>query len=228
MQRNKITLAATAAALVAGGAVGAIIGVPGVSGAQDSGTTTTTVAAEQETTTTTEGSAETTEPDASTDSTDPARPDGDCDKTPLADDIAAKVEAAALEAVPGGEVLRTMAGRDGTGYAAHVEKEDGTHVVVLMDDAFAVTSVEDAPAGRGGPGGRHGGPHGAPLADDVAAKVEAAAVEAVPGGTVDHAEQDREGTGYHAHVTKADGTHVIVHEDEAFAVTSVEDAPAHR
>ena len=48
-----------------------------------------------------------------------------------------------------------------------------------------------------------------PLEGDVATQVTAAAQAAVPDGTIDRVETDNDGV-YEAHVTKADGTHVIV------------------
>jgi hypothetical protein len=73
--------------------------------------------------------------------------------------------------------------------------------------------------GRGpGPGQRR------PLDDATAAKVKAAALEAVPGATVDKVGHDRGSDGYMAVLTKADGTtRVLVHEDKNFKVTKVED-----
>jgi len=73
------------------------------------------------------------------------------------------------------------------------------------------------------------GPGRTPLDDATAAKVKAAALEKVPGATVDRVGRDkRNGDGYLALLTKADGTtRVLVHEDKDFKVTSVEDpAPA--
>jgi uncharacterized membrane protein YkoI len=59
------------------------------------------------------------------------------------------------------------------------------------------------------------------ITGDAADKVKAAALEAVPGATVDRVESDADG--YHAHLTKADGTHVTVQVDGAFKVTSVDE-----
>ena len=61
------------------------------------------------------------------------------------------------------------------------------------------------------------------LTGDTAAKVKAAALAAVPGGTVQRVENDAEGSPYEAHMTKADGTHVTVKVDSNFKVTSTED-----
>jgi flagellar hook-length control protein FliK len=87
-----------------------------------------------------------------------------------------------------------------------------------------VTAVIDAPQGRGG----HGGPGAGETAleGDVAAQVTAAAQAAIPDGTVDRVETDSEGSPYEAHVTKADGTQVVLKIDENFTVTATEDMPA--
>ena len=55
------------------------------------------------------------------------------------------------------------------------------------------------------------------------ASVKAAALTAVPGGTVYRVETDADGATYEAHMTKADGTRVTVKFDKSFAVTSIED-----
>lgn len=63
--------------------------------------------------------------------------------------------------------------------------------------------------------GRHDGFPGrhaeTPLTGETAAKVKAAALEKVPGGTVMRLEKNADGAGpYEAHVRKSDGTHVVV------------------
>jgi uncharacterized membrane protein YkoI len=63
-----------------------------------------------------------------------------------------------------------------------------------------------------------------PLTGDVATQVTAAAQAAVPGGTIDRVETDNDGV-YEAHVTKADGTHVIVQVGADYAVTGTIDQP---
>lgn len=56
----------------------------------------------------------------------------------------------------------------------------------------------------------------------VAAKLKAAALKAVPGGTVYRVEADAGDGVYEAHMTKADGTEVTVKFDKNLAVTKVE------
>jgi hypothetical protein len=58
---------------------------------------------------------------------------------------------------------------------------------------------------------------------DQAAKLKAAALKAVPGGTVYRVETDGDGDAYEAHMTKADGSAVTVKFDENFAVVKVEE-----
>jgi hypothetical protein len=68
------------------------------------------------------------------------------------------------------------------------------------------------------------GCHHEPLDDATAAKVKAAAEQAVPDATVKHTAHDRSNTeGYVAMMEKADGARVLVHEDADFKVTKVED-----
>ena len=76
-------------------------------------------------------------------------------ETLLTGDVADRVSAAALAAVPGGTVIRVETDADGSPYEAHVRKADGTEVVVKVNDAFDVTGTE-AGGGPGGPG--HHGP----------------------------------------------------------------------
>ncbi len=158
----------------------------------------------------------------------PGRPGGPGHE-PLTGETAEKVKAAALAKVPGGTVLRAEAGGPaGSKYHVHVRKADGTEVVVLVNASFEATSVETRPAaGRGGPGHRGrgpGGPRGAreALTGDTAAKVKAAALDKVPGGTVLRTEKGGpDGAAYHAHVRKSDGTEVVVLVNAQFEATAV-------
>ncbi|MDB4940435.1 MAG: hypothetical protein JWO40_860 [Candidatus Doudnabacteria bacterium] len=60
------------------------------------------------------------------------------------------------------------------------------------------------------------------LTGDVAAKANAAALAAVPGATIDRAENDAEGATYEVHMTKSDGSEVTVKLDGNFNVTATE------
>ena len=138
-----------------------------------------------------------------------------------------KVKAAALEKVPGGAVLRAQkGGPDGSAYHAHVRRSDGTEVVVLVNASFEATSVQAAPACRGrGPGG----PRHEALTGATADKVRAAALEKVPGGTVLRTQKGGpDGSAYHAHVRRSDGTEVVVLVNGSFEATSVQTGPPGR
>ena len=90
------------------------------------------------------------------------------------------------------------------------------------------TAAVDPPAMRDPSQGGHVGANGTKeelLTGDAAEKTKAAALAAVPGGTVERVETDAEGSPYEAHVTKADGTHVTVKLDSSFAVTGIESGP---
>ena len=154
-------------------------------------------------------------------------------ETALTGDVLAKVKAAAI-AKAGGTVDAATTENDGSNaaaaYEAHVTKADGSRVTVILNNAFNVLTVE---TGRGGGPGDHGrGDHGGngetALTGDVATKAKAAAV-AKAGGTADRAttETDSSDTAaaYEVHVTKADGSHVVVILDKNDAVLSVETQP---
>lgn len=86
--------------------------------------------------------------------------------------------------------------------------------------ASAADSSSGAPAASG---------YGAPVRPDEtqltgsdATKAKAAALKAVPGGTVYRVETDAGDAAYEAHMTKADGTPVTVKMDRNFNVTAVE------
>jgi len=132
----------------------------------------------------------------------------------------AKVRAAALVAagvVGGGVLAGTLSATAATGTST---------------TAPSATSSTPAPP-SGGPGFGQGrmGPGGAqPMRSDEklvtgsdAATLKAAALKAVPGGTVIRVETDSGDAAYEAHMTKADGSHVTVKFGKSLAVTSVED-----
>ena len=142
---------------------------------------------------------------------------GGSGETALTGITADKVKAAALKAVPGGTIIRVETDSDGSPYEAHVRKTDGSEVIVKVDKNFNVTAIEEG-HGRG-----HGGAGETPLTGTTAAKVKAAALKAVPGGTVLRVETDSDGSPYEAHVRKADGTEVVVKVDKSFNVTGIEE-----
>jgi uncharacterized membrane protein YkoI len=67
------------------------------------------------------------------------------------------------------------------------------------------------------------GPGETLLTGTTAEKVRAAALAAVPGGTVIRVENDSAGSPYEAHIRKSDGTEVTVKVDASFKVTATED-----
>ena len=64
------------------------------------------------------------------------------------------------------------------------------------------------------------------LTGSAAEQAKAAALAAVPGGTIQRVENDAEGATYEAHMTKSDGTQVTVKMDANFKVTGVETGPS--
>jgi hypothetical protein len=90
------------------------------------------------------------------------------------------------------------------------------------------SSASSGPPGQppaGGRAGRHVGANGKQeqaLAAGVAAKVQAAALARVAGGTVERVETDADhGSPYEAHIRKADGTELEVLVNDSFQVTAV-------
>ena len=79
-----------------------------------------------------------------------------------------------------------------------------------------------AAAATTNPGALRHGPGETLLTDGTANKVKAAALAAVPGGTVIRVETDSAGSPYEAHVRKSDGSIVTVKVDKNFKVTSTE------
>ena len=70
----------------------------------------------------------------------------------LTGDTASSVEAAALDAVPGGTVIRVETDSDGSAYEAHMQKADGSFVTVKVDADFHVTETIDGFGGATGTG----------------------------------------------------------------------------
>lgn len=100
---------------------------------------------------------------------------------------------------------------------------DGT-----TSDTSSATSGSTAQQGTR-PQGRSNDHSSSPVRSDEkalsasdAAKVKAAALKAVPGGTVYRIESDAGDGVYEAHMTKADGTEVTVKLNKSFTVRAVE------
>jgi uncharacterized membrane protein YkoI len=87
------------------------------------------------------------------------------------------------------------------------------------------TPAAGTPAQGSKPAGRHVGANGKQeqaLDAATAAKVKAAALAKVAGGTIERVETDVDhGSPYEAHVTKADGTQLEVLVNDSFQVTAV-------
>ena len=96
---------------------------------------------------------------------------------------------------------------------------------------YAQSAASGAPSGTDAHAGQQAGPGGAnPVRSDeksvsssVAATLKAAALQAVPGGTVVRVETDAGDGVYEAHMKKADGSLVTVKFDKNLKVTAVED-----
>ncbi|MDQ1568561.1 MAG: hypothetical protein QOF96_3441 [Actinomycetota bacterium] len=101
-----------------------------------------------------------------------------------------------------------------TGTANAAESTSSTAASSAAADSSGTTSTSDS--------GKAARPAETPLTGDPADKVKAAALAAVPGGTVDRVETDSDGSPYEAHVTKADGSQVTVKVDANYAVTSID------
>ena len=198
---------------VSGGVLaGSVLGSPGVSSAASS---VTSAAATADTT------VDSTSDSTSATSATPAA--AATPETPLTGDVATQVTAAAQAAVPDGTIVRVETDNDGV-YEAHMTKADGTQVIVQIGADYSVTATIDQPQGGRG-GGKGPGAGETLLTGDTAASVTAAAQAAIPDGTIVRVETDSDGSPYEAHVTKADGSEVVVKVDASFAVTATEDMP---
>ena len=128
----------------------------------------------------------------------------------------------AAGAIAGGILAATL--------TASAQSGSGSGTTTTTSPSASISAGAPA-APNGAPNGRqHGHGGSAPVRGDEkalsaadAAKVKAAALKAVPGGTVYRVETDAGDGTYEAHMTKADGTEVTVKFDKSFAVTKVED-----
>lgn len=84
------------------------------------------------------------------------------------------------------------------------------------------SAAATVPANRPDPATVAHGPGETLLTGATADKVKAAALAAVPNGTIIRVETDSQGSPYEAHVKKADGTYVTVKVDSSFKVTTTE------
>jgi uncharacterized membrane protein YkoI len=172
------------------------------------------------------GAGSATKGSTTTSSTTTTAKTGHTTETALTGDVATKAKAAAVAKVGGtAESATTENDSDNAAaaYEVRVTKADGTEVKVILDTSYAVLSVEththDGHRGRGGGNGETA------LTGTVAIQAKAAAVAKV-GGTADRASTEADSSNaaaaYEVHVTKADGSHVVVLLDKSNNVLSVE------
>ncbi|TMK83975.1 MAG: hypothetical protein E6G44_10835 [Actinobacteria bacterium] len=98
----------------------------------------------------------------------------------------------------------------------------GTHIAGAQSPSSSSSASSSASNGGTNPATMRHGPGETLLTDGTASKVKAAALAAVPGGTIIRVETDSDGSPYEAHVRKADGTFVTVKVDRNFKVTSIQ------
>jgi uncharacterized membrane protein YkoI len=116
-------------------------------------------------------------------------------------------------------------------------------LIVLSITALALggSAIAAAASGGGGSNGSNNNssaqpqaPAGLPpqrsdetlLTGNTAAKVRAAALAKVSGGTIDRVETDADGhAAYEAHMTRSDGSRVTVYVNKAFEVVGVQSGP---
>jgi uncharacterized membrane protein YkoI len=177
------------------------------------------------------GAGSATKGSTTTNATTTAASSGHTPETALTGDVATKAKAAAVAKVGGTADSATTendSSNAAAAYEVHVTKADGTRVKVILDSSYAVLSVETGGHG-GGHHGRGGGNGETPLTGDVATQAKAAAVAKV-GGTADRASTETDSTNaaaaYEVHVTKADGSHVVVILDKNNNVLTVDTAPS--
>lgn len=99
----------------------------------------------------------------------------------------------------------------------------GTQLARAQTPTSTPSASATAPAANGtDPAKVAHGPGETLLTDGTANKVRAAALAAVPGGTIIRVETDSAGSAYEAHVRKSDGSIVTVKVDKDFKATSTE------
>jgi uncharacterized iron-regulated membrane protein len=130
----------------------------------------------------------------------------------------AKVEDAVQAQYPDATTRWVRTDSDG-GYVAYVDTADDKDLVVHLDDAFAITATDELPDAdeRG-----HGD---SAVSDETAGQVEDAVLAQYPGASVPRIWADADDGGYGAVVLTAEDERVVVHLDDAFAITETESAP---
>jgi uncharacterized membrane protein YkoI len=100
------------------------------------------------------------------------------------------------------------------GWALAGSSNSSSSAAAGMSATQSAIAASSATAPQGQP------PRQTQVTGDAAAKIKAAVLAKVPGATIDRVEQDPQG--YHAHITKSDGTRATARLDAQFAVTSVD------
>ena len=118
------------------------------------------------------------------------------------------------------------------GAAAGALVVSAAHAATADPSLTAASSSPSSGEGTAGDGGQGQGhqfdpsrtnPDEKPVSSAIEAKLRAAALKAVPGGTVLRIETDSGDAVYEAHMKKSDGSFVTVKFDTSYAVTAVED-----
>jgi hypothetical protein len=98
----------------------------------------------------------------------------------------------------------------------------GTLAAGAQSSSSGSSSSDSSTTATAADRGNHAGPGETLLTGTTAPKVRAAALAAVPDGTIIRVETDSDGSPFEAHMTKADGTEVTVKIDKAFKVTAIQ------
>jgi uncharacterized membrane protein YkoI len=134
--------------------------------------------------------------------------------TPASAEETTKATDAVLAELPGATVLQVFK-RDDGGFAVLARTDAGKKKVVLLDENYAVQSVQTPPRHRHGKRGPHGR-MGHDITGPAFKKAEAAALAKYPGGTV--LDVHKKGNKYYAFLKKQDDSVVIVVLDKDFTV----------
>jgi hypothetical protein len=135
--------------------------------------------------------------------------------------------------LPGAVVVAAFLGVAGSSAIGALQAGAATDTSGTTATTTAATTQTDTSSGTGIPPDPTKGGHTANgitetlLTGDTAEKVKAAALAAVPGGTIERVENDAEGAAYEAHMTKTDGSQVTVKLDSSFKVTSTDAGKGH-
>jgi uncharacterized membrane protein YkoI len=109
----------------------------------------------------------------------------------------------------------------GAGWAI-ASSSNGSDGTAASGTSAAATdaSIAASTTGTAAYGAQGQRPQQTQVTGEAAEKVKAAVLAEVPGATIERVEQDAQG--YHAHITKSDGTKATVRVNAQFAVTAVQ------